>query len=302
MARSSLRSQHCIYHPEVDEKYFRIKRISGRDDTQRCEYQRDFYFILNERTLDYIEDRRAKDPKRNVILKFNLILTTLQHSLRIGNYNAHKENGINFIIDAPNNPRRGDGNYNMLVPEHNNGQLLSYVRYPVKLEHTITSDDWIGDFQKPLGIGSFLVVEIPLLELPAVDESKLNAQQKVFKEKLDSAYEKLPSVEKELRAGDWKNVIRDSREVIELFNKGVTRYMKQLVAETTNISEEKAGDLTFGVDKLTSYTSDFHHPLENGKPKKVYTGEKEDAYLTYVVAASLTNLLARKFVKSLHGD
>jgi 3-deoxy-D-arabino-heptulosonate 7-phosphate (DAHP) synthase len=71
---------------------------------------------------------------------------------------------------------------------------------------------------------------------------------------------------------------------------------KKMISDTTSMEEGKAGELTIAIEKLRSYASESHHVVDSqGKVKEVYTGGKEDAYMAYMLAASVTNLLAKKF-------
>jgi hypothetical protein len=54
--------------------------------------------------------------------------------------------------------------------------------------------------------------------------------------------------------------------------------------------------LTMASEKLRAYASDLHHVVDFKGVKEVYTGGKEDAYMAYMFATSLTNV-AKKFSK-----
>jgi hypothetical protein len=57
------------------------------------------------------------------------------------------------------------------------------------------------------------------------------------------------------------------------------------------------------IEKLREYASDLHHAVNSqGKVKEVYTGGKEDAYLAYMLVASVTNVLSRKFLKIIQSS
>jgi len=96
----------------------------------------------------------------------------------------------------------------------------------------------------------------------------------------------------------WKHVVAKSRELLELFRRGMKGFIKEMIAETTSMDAEKAASLTGSIDGLYGYASDLHHIVDNqGKVKEdIYTGGKEDAYMVYLISTSFVNLLRRKFI------
>lgn len=108
-------------------------------------------------------------------------------------------------------------------------------------------------------------------------------------------------MEAELRDGEWGSVVMKLRDM-ELFKVNVTTSIKKMISKTTSLEEDKAGELTMAIEKLRSYASDLHHVVDFKGVKEVYTGGKEDAYMAYMLAASLTNLLAKKFSKIVQSN
>lgn len=285
-----------------DDRQIYARGISDyRQQQNRQSYERDLYFTLTEKVLDYLEERREKNAKHDVILGFNIVVTFMQHSIAMGDYAPVKTQGAELIAKSFQKPYRADTLMNMLVPKDTSGQIITFSQYSQPVSYAIKSSDWVNDFQKPFGIGSFLVVEVPLVELPKIDANKLTPEQKTFKERLDKAYELLPEMEKELRKGEWGDVVKSSRGVFEVFKKGdISQYMKDMITTTTSLNGKSADALKMSIDNLYGYSNELHHSVTSqGKTNEVYTGGKEDAYMAYVVAASLTNLLAKKFTKSI---
>jgi len=107
-------------------------------------------------------------------------------------------------------------------------------------------------------------------------------------------------MESELNKGNWADVVAGSRNLIELFRKPpeIKDFIREIMARTTSIEPEKAGSFTESIDKLFGYASDLHHTVNDaGKMKtEVYTGGKEDAYMVYMLSASLVNLVRGKFL------
>ena len=53
----------------------------------------------------------------------------------------------------------------------------------MKRTYTIRSSDWVNDFQEQLGLGKFLIVEIPLLtaDVNGIDDTTLTPDQTELK-------------------------------------------------------------------------------------------------------------------------
>lgn len=92
--------------------------------------------------------------------------------------------------------------------------------------YTVRSSDWINDFQEPMGIGRFFIVEVPTPELNAIDLTALSGEQKNFIDRLNKAYETIEEMEQDLRNGEWGNVVMKLRN-IELFKVNFTNFIKK---------------------------------------------------------------------------
>jgi|GEM_PF-1717085 len=276
-----------------------IRSLGDFSSTNQTTYINDMIFILDKKALDYIEEARFANKKRDVVLKFDFNEIRLTHNLKIGLYNKVRfpqfPNQDSIVsVTSPMQADQSDMNLRMLVAEQSN--LFVYNFSNSIVSYTIRASDWVNDFQGPLGLGNFLVVEIPQPETLNVPRTTLTQEQQDFADRLQKASEILKSMELELNKGEWGNVVEKSRGLLELLRRDMKGIIKKMIASTTSMDEQKAGSLTESIDKLFGYASDLHHIVDSeGKAKDVYTGGKEDAYLVYSISTSLVNLLTRKF-------
>ncbi|MBT9163814.1 MAG: hypothetical protein DDT24_00734 [Chloroflexi bacterium] len=111
-------------------------------------------------------------------------------------------------------------------------------------------------------------------------------------------------MDKDLLSGEWREVVKKSREFWDLFHKeskqlDVRAFIKRLITETTGLEEDKSGNIVKGVNQLYGYASDLLHPVGGSGVKDIFVGGKEDAYLIYSLAASFLNMIVSKFKLSL---
>ena len=283
-----------------DKGSLNLNRLSDRFRNDQFGYLFEMMFVLGKRELDYVEEIRQKNKKHDVVFKLRLLPTYLTPMLQLGEYGKAKSNLVpNQEIPtlAPGRPDSMDANLRIVVSEQSS--LFEFESIPRTLSYTVRSSDWVNDFQGPLGMGKFLIVEIPQLATEGVPTTGLDSEEVEFKTRLDKATEILKEMELELNKGEWGDLVSESRTLIELFRKPpeIKDRIKRMIADTTSIEPEKAASLTESIDKLFGYASDLHHTVNDaGKMKtEVYTGGKEDAYMVYMLSASVVNLLERKF-------
>jgi hypothetical protein len=90
-----------------------------------------------------------------------------------------------------------------------------------------------NEYQAPLGIGKFLIAEIPQPELKYIDYQTANTDEKRFKERLDEAYKILPKIESDLKKGEWADVVKQCRELLELIKKDMIKFIQGTIYQTT---------------------------------------------------------------------
>jgi vacuolar-type H+-ATPase subunit B/Vma2 len=106
---------------------------------------------------------------------------------------------------------------------------LAYIK-----EYEIGSGQWISDFQKSLGIGKFLITPISPNTLKDIPEQQLTEDEIKFRKRLVKAYQTLSEMERLLRIGEWGSVVKQSRELLELFEKDETRFIKEEIFHRNN--------------------------------------------------------------------
>jgi hypothetical protein len=272
----------------------RIKTINDPTPHSVSTYEHELIFTFDKRSLDYVEERRYDTKNADVILSFTLTQHLLRPSLKVGSFAPKQFEDDNFVIVTDPSINRSN---NIRIILHESGRSLFHHEIKTTvIKHNIPASTWVNVFQGPLGIGKFLIVEVPQPEIDQINcSATMTTDQITFKERVDRAFTTLQEMEEELRNGEWGTVVLKLRD-IELFKKNVTQFIKKMVSQTTAMEEEKVGELTLAIDKLLSYASELHHVVDSrGNIKEVYSGGKEDAYMAFMLATSLTNLLARKF-------
>jgi hypothetical protein len=158
-------------------------------------YEKQMMFTLDKGTLDYIEERRHKTRNQDVIFTFYLTLTVLIPSIRKGEFKPHNiQEDIQVVRSSLGSPEGANENFSILVltnSENTKNRLFEEKIIDIKRTYTIPSSDWVNDFQERLGLGRFLIVEIPQLavDVNSIDSASLDSDQKEFKDRLLKAFE-----------------------------------------------------------------------------------------------------------------
>ncbi len=266
-----------------------ISDISTLQNTQTQEkkpLQLTMLFSLDREALDHIENVRFKNKKRDVVFRFDVKPIILYYTVL-----RSQERGEIKKAEIEKNVA--------IVPESH-----------LSLEYTIPASDWVNDFQIPLGIGKFLIVEIPQLESEKLPNIELREEAKILVQALNEATKYLQAIEGNLRQGNWNEVVKDSRLLLELFRKtkvttdnpqNIKEVIKDILIRTTGLQPSDASSLTEAIDKFSIYTGALHHSVDqSGQIKEtIFTGDKEDAYFAYMFSFGLVNLLHRKLKKYL---
>lgn len=225
-----------------------------------------FLAPLSRQAIEELNSSRSKNPRGEVLMGFKFSFKCIESSFESMNltYNESKST----VVTIPN------------------GSLLQYRVYPSNYEVKISASDWLHDFYSHLGLGRFIVVELPIPEL-AVKTKKDNLNMRI-NEALQSfgemriAYEKM----------DWNLVIKESRPIWELNRKQ---------AEISNLlknedySEAAVQSFNALLQSLFDFSSKFIHKEDKSKEVMSYSkASKEDAVLVYSMAASILNLIGRK--------
>jgi len=291
-----------ILNPMQDQvlSVFKATTLQTPQPNETKSFQYNMIAELVPIALDYLEKVRMENRKRDVVLNFHISVDYLQVQIWLANLARYPISGIgptqNAIVMAPSGR---DPNINLLEQVN---ELLVLKRYLVKYSSLIPASDWISDFSPNLGLGKHLVVEVPQI-LQEINATSVSSDIKVLADRINGAERIIHEMEDNLMKGEWDLVVEDSRKFWELFKEDVKGKIKDLIANSTGISQDYAGKFTQALDNLHEYASSLHHSTEKNKdggPKvisNVYTGGKEDAYLVFLMAVSIYNLLSSKLSK-----
>ena len=264
------------------------------------EYKHDLMFELNRNVLDYIENRRSYTTNKNVLFIFHIRLKVIKPNIKVGGFRIKKESEKDdLIISDSENPSNSNPNINILIMINDElsitNNLFEYKSINYREEYTIKSSDWINDFSPKLGLGRFLIVEIPIIDLDIDISTLATDDEKQLLERLRTANKTLQDMEEELRKGEWGNIVAKLRDM-ELFKIQMTKFIQEIIKQSTGLDENKVREFTTAISNLKNYASELHHTIDgSGRIHEVYTGGKEDAYMAYVLANSITNLISKKF-------
>jgi hypothetical protein len=255
-----------------------------------------FQFRLTQREVAHIETLRNENAKRNVSLKVEFRATTLRALPRaypivydsLGPPNPRTPSH-SFIRQANNEEAVLAPRDHMIILDSARGFLTATMEtFHGAVE--IPSSDWVHDFAPHLGLGNYLVFELPQPE-------EVNGEGSIF-DRLRRSLVAIQDMKSDVRDGEWTQTIEHSRAVWDLLrDEAVTK--PALVSG--GLSDEAATALITGMKEMFTFASKFLKPIdaktrELNPPMKA---EKEDAYLVLSSAVSLTNLVARKLRKAV---
>ena len=272
-----------------------------KDQDIRKENKQDMSLLatLSDKALDYIDSLRDKNTKGDVNLKLFLRVRILKSNTIIAPLHVRTP----AEVGPPLRERLEAWGREALVtygykrdyaPEVGNLWAISGSNEPVfltiadweqEIPVTIYASNWIHDFAPQLGLGRFVLAELPILP-PILIKGK-------YSKRVDKAFEALQKMEKEIRKGEWTEAIEKSRPVAELLRE--EDLVKSLLTKH-GYHEDAANSLITTIKSLFEYGSKFLHKVaKDGTtiPPEI-KAEKEDAYLTYTVSTALVNLLTQK--------
>jgi hypothetical protein len=297
-----------IYGGEEMEPSTILSRL-GTESNELVQYQPiDLIFTLNKKALDYVEERRYMTNRKDVTFRFHLKFTMLRTSIRAGPFKSHnlEQNKLAVILSSGNSTTESDLDFNILVSPHNtkhHDSLLTSRVIHKNTSITIPSSTWVNDFQEKLGLGKFMVIEIPQLktDLKGINDASLGDDQRQLKERLFRALENLNEIEDNIKKAEWKKTAQGCRDTIEPLTKGnIPRLIREMIIQTTGIEDKSANLLTVGLENIFGYSSGLHHQINKDQTIATqYVGGKEDAYMNYMILAAIINTVARKFIATL---
>ncbi len=222
---------------------------------------------LNALALQYIEQKRMENITKDVKFLFSFRLTTLQ-------------------IKAP----YGE-DILFLETNSNGGELV------------IKQSDWVQRYAPKLGLGSFLLVELPDFSMDKFRDRFNNSPFEWVKNDLQAHAEKLNNalseMKKSLIQGDFEHVMWSARRFFEVLRFQRLDSLKdnfKQIYESRNGSVVGFDDLYKTLQHFFDFTSKFIHDKakDSGALHITPSAHQEDAYMTYSFCLSLFNFMLQK--------
>jgi hypothetical protein len=255
-------------------------------------YNSDVIMNLTKEALDYIEKIREKNTNKDVILRINFKIKYLISNVLVSHLFLSSDKqyqGLAAIKQCPvvydnggNTSYANVGDMNIL--SGNNGKsFLKLKTDNFNEDFKISASDWINNYTPKLGLGKYIILEIP--EPDIWEEEK-------FKE-LISIKNKVKS---HLDQGNWNDAISNSRMIFELLGKeeGLKEFLKNSFTDQC-FPDEAINDFFAGISGLFDFTSKFAHVTDRSKSfQPCPIAYKEDAYIAYSIISNLLNMISKK--------
>jgi hypothetical protein len=258
---------------------------------------------ISQRALDYIEELRSKDPRREAKMKLRLTLRVVTSAAEVCHLNEIGPAGHPFeslrseglsLVTYKYNPNYSSERGNLwVISGRDSPVFLEFREFYQEIPVTIPSSNWMLDFAPYLGLGRFMVVE---LSLPRLEDIPKDAPSD-FAERLSEAINALSEMEEKIKEGDWNEVGEKARPVIELLRDKDT--ICSILTKYGYPSE--VAELFFKVlKKFFEYASKFHHKVDRDGRRLLpeIKAEKEDAYSIYYFSVGLVNVIVQKLRKT----
>jgi len=240
--------------------------------------------FLDQKALNYIEERRMKDKKGDVKIFVNLIVKVLENRavishlheidpkhIGLGPIKVHTSSGIekeSEIIVYAFDPRFSSSRTNSWILSGDGSPVYLTMREQIlRGEKIIPSSDWIHDFAPKLGLGEYFIVELPK-----------------GKEVIEEAWNYVEKAEECFRRWDTKGLYANCREIGSLLDEVI----RKKFGKDSFIYKERWGRTVGRFENLASL--DLH--LEDIKKSQKYIPEdvkicKSDAEHILIVTKAL---------------
>lgn len=148
------------------------------------------------------------------------------------------------------------------------------------------------------------MLEVPV-DISALAERAKRIANRTMAERMEKVAEKLTDGEQKLRAGEWTECVRLSRDALEVLRKGTIEVegevvsMDQLVKNVirdAGLAERAQQAVPQLIDQLYNFASATHPIDRQGRKIEISTFQKEDALLSYGCVALILHMLTRKLV------
>ncbi|MBM3946686.1 MAG: hypothetical protein FJ315_04715 [SAR202 cluster bacterium] len=239
---------------------------------------------------------REQNPKRDLELKLRLQLSIMRSKASVLPVDRKGTNTFpdHDLIATPRDPSRWSSHSsNQWVLSGDTAATfieISTQRFEGnETAVRIPAEDWRYDFAPVLGIGKFMVAELPVLDMASGTFSGADA------ERVKGAVVALQEMRMELYQGEWNDVIVKARPIAELLrNSIVSDLLKKMNYPPDAIEafcKSIEGAFDFG-------SKNIHRTDRSGQLRVPVPADKEDAYLVYSLTVGLMNLLTQKLRKA----
>ncbi len=192
------------------------------------------YIELDRELVDYIERSRDSNPERDVILNVKLTASYLENKavlsyvtelapsllnqdpLKIigSMYSKYVSNDFSLLAYAypypPSSYHQGRSNLNLISASGTGNGYIAHKSLTRELQCKIPSSKWVNNYAPKLGIGNFLILEIPFYKNS--DNNTINEALKLIGE-----------AEKDYRAWNSKTVLFKCRDAVELLGNTINK-------------------------------------------------------------------------------
>ncbi|MGE9810300.1 hypothetical protein ACLIKE_03035 [Ferroplasma acidiphilum] len=192
------------------------------------------YIELDKELVDHIERSRDSNPESDVIFNVKLTASHLENkavlsyvtelSISILNQNTSKiirgmrreytPSDISLLVYAYPNPtstyNQGRSNLNLISTSGTGNGYIAHKSITMELQCKIPSSKWVNNYAPKLGIGNFLILEIPFYKNS--DNNAINEALKLIGE-----------AEKAYRAWDADTVLLRCRKAVELLGNAINK-------------------------------------------------------------------------------
>jgi len=239
----------------------------------------DFLLPLTPNVVRRIEEARTKEGKGNIHLR--LILS-----------------GSVLLVDLQARPDPLKPKAQILVLEMRQPQVAQRLNATVVTR--ISSSDWVTEYQSRLGLGKFVLLEVPL-DMEDVAARLEGMKDRELTGRVVDAARMLEQANHLLREGRWRDSVRQARDALEILEKGklekdgisVTQGVKDII-ERAGLPEAAGNDLVQVIGRLYSFASATHPVTKKEQTVDLAVFDREDAVFVLTCIASIISMIAKK--------
>jgi hypothetical protein len=249
-----------------------------------------FVFETPPEVVEHLDVARHQNPRADVALKLELRARVVT---AIGGYLALKQLVLELpgatgqmqqvrVFAVPNSVAEADS----FAPQDSPGGFLQARTEPATFDCVIAGSTWVHDFAPVLGLGRFIVVEIPE---PAVFDVAPDLRDVVAR-----ALQEAADAREKLVRGHYDDAMEALRQPAELLRSRLDGITQLLIAD--GYTTEAANHFSSIVKAQFELCSKFLHGVgkDGLKVNPALRAKREDVLLVYSATMNLLNLVARK--------